>query len=120
MKIHAGDMANTPVEYDFANLTLNAGHFAGETVDLSKIGAYRNCGGWGGTPGCPMFFPYCYFKIEINFTPTILEKIKKLVNVLKTVKTLKTLMRFWMYGGITGIVCVASCLAYHYFGSGKR
>lgn len=119
MKIHSGNMS-TPVEYDYANLTLASGYFAGETIDLSKIGAYRNCGGWGGMTGCPIFLPHYTMKIEINFSPTVLEKIKKLVNALKGIGTLKTLMRFWMYGGITGIVCVASCLAYHYFGSGKR
>jgi len=42
MKIHTGDL-NSPVLYDFSNLTLTAGPFAGETVNLASIGKYRNC-----------------------------------------------------------------------------
>jgi len=59
-------------------------------------------------------------EMKINFSPFVLEKIKKLINTMGQVGMLKTLMRFWMYGGILGLVCVASCLAYSYFGSGKQ
>lgn len=120
MNIHSGDIANTPVQYNYTNLTLEAGHFAGEKANLAKIGAFRGCGGYKGTEGCPMMVPYWIMELEIRFTPFVLEKIKRLLGVLKTVGMLKALMRFWMYGGITGIVCVFGCLSYHYFGSGKR
>lgn len=119
MKIREGN-STSPVAWDFTNLTLSHGYFAGETVDFGKLGKYRNCGGTGDAEGCPILLPYWIMKLEIQFTPYILEKIKRFAGLLGTLRMLKTMMRFWAYGGITGILCVGGCLAYHYFGSGKR
>lgn len=113
------------IELDFSNTTITSGFFAGESVDYSAIGrdmtdcnAPLNDDGTGG--GCPLMLPYWQMHLELEPTPFTYEKIKRLIANLKKVGMIKFFMGFWMYGGVVGIVCVFSCMSYHYFASGKK